>query len=672
MLVGLTMLIGVPCFADQEVFSVQQGMYQTFVLNDKVGLRDINGNELIPAMFTGISPVWNGFCIVQDGNNYGVWSADGRAVLPAEYSGVSLGKYAWVLGDYDQYMLYDPAADEIVSDAYEILYCGDDIPYYTIVDDDQVGLIDRYGNLILPCEYDEIYCTADCIARCVTEEYGTVYYSIRQESFLDGCFVWGTDFSSGRAIVYDEEHGACVINEEGNQVSPYFEDVAFTTFKLGITFAAQTDGEWFIRSLRQPEEIISGPYENEPEHIGKDTYTIRERDGLTVISSAWDSELYIDGISGAVEMDDDNDNTMIFSSGSNDDEYDTKYGYLFDDKHVIPPSYDDGDYFLGDYAFARRDGIWYAVDRQGAEEIRQEYLNVMIDPDFDCYVAEQDGRCYYLNRELAPITIFEPEYWAGYFEEVDTIENPIPNDSGYGTAADFPEVHPEGAAASEAKLAPFRTVGSYVVFGSYEQDNDTGNGKEPIEWLVLDYDAANHRVLLLSRFGLDVKPYNTKYVDITWKKCTLRAWLNGEFINNAFFTDEQGAILTTAVDNSKSQGSGRFEYTNGGNNTQDKIFLLSYAEANKYLGIRWNDNDNMKSRISPTAYAVQAGAWTTDSTKTADDVAAGLWWLRSPGEFQDEAALVYFTGSLGCNGVINDAVCVRPALWINLESDVFQ
>ena len=28
-------------------------------------------------------------------------------------------------------------------------------------------------------------------------------------------------------------------------------------------------------------------------------------------------------------------------------------------------------------------------------------------------------------------------------------------------------------------------VGSTVIFGSYEQDNNTSNGAEPIEWLVM-------------------------------------------------------------------------------------------------------------------------------------------------------------------------------------------
>ena len=63
------------------------------------------------------------------------------------------------------------------------------------------------------------------------------------------------------------------------------------------------------------------------------------------------------------------------------------------------------------------------------------------------------------------------------------------------------------------------TVGSIVRFGDYEQDNDEGNGEEPIEWIVLDVDG--DRALLLSRYALDAQPYNTYTKRITW--CRLLA-----------------------------------------------------------------------------------------------------------------------------------------------------
>lgn len=224
--------------------------------------------------------------------------------------------------------------------------------------------------------------------------------------------------------------------------------------------------------------------------------------------------------------------------------------------------------------------------------------------------------------------------------------------------------------AREEKLSLFRQPGNIVTFGQYEQDADETNGSEAIEWIVLDYDEANHKSLLLSRYGLDAQPYNTELVDITWEQCTLRTWLNGTFLNKAFTAGEQKEILLTNVDNGSSQGYSEYG-ASGGNNTQDKIFLLSCAEANKYFSVTSDDRNNMKSRVAPTAYASEQGAWTSDEYKTADGSAAGWWWLRSPGYSQRIAATVHHDGSLVFSNVDDDSGCVRPAMWINLESEIF-
>ena len=169
-----------------------------------------------------------------------------------------------------------------------------------------------------------------------------------------------------------------------------------------------------------------------------------------------------------------------------------------------------------------------------------------------------------------------------------------------------------------------------MTFGTYPQTAE-GNDSTPIEWLVLARDG--NKALLISRYGLDAQPYNENRTDTTWEKCTLRTWLNGTFLNKAFTAQEQEGILVTNVDNSASQGYSGWG-TSGGNNTRDKVFLLSYAEANKYFGVQhWSVSgaqDNMKSRISPTSYAKKQGAFTDSSYQTTDGKYAGWWWLRSP------------------------------------------
>ena len=219
------------------------------------------------------------------------------------------------------------------------------------------------------------------------------------------------------------------------------------------------------------------------------------------------------------------------------------------------------------------------------------------------------------------------------------------------------------AAARDAKYS----VGNYVTFGHYPQTSG-GNDSTEIEWLVLA--RYGNKALLVSRYGLDAKPYNTEDTNITWEECTLRTWLNDTFLNKAFTTEEQAGILLTNVDNSSGQGYSRWN-TNRGNNTQDKVFLLSYAEANKYLGVTLDDSSNTKSRVAPTAYAIKQGARTSSDNKTGDGTAAGWWWLRSPGSGQNGAAAVRTDGSLSYGFVISGNAVVRPALWIDLESGIF-
>ena len=119
-------------------------------------------------------------------------------------------------------------------------------------------------------------------------------------------------------------------------------------------------------------------------------------------------------------------------------------------------------------------------------------------------------------------------------------------------------------------------VGNYVIFGNYPQTNDV-NDNSPIEWLVLESDGET--ALLISRYALDCKPYNERYEATTWETCTLRSWLNSEFFNKAFSTEEKQYILQSDVSADKNPKYS----TNPGNATKDNVFLLSIVEANKYF-----------------------------------------------------------------------------------------
>lgn len=231
-----------------------------------------------------------------------------------------------------------------------------------------------------------------------------------------------------------------------------------------------------------------------------------------------------------------------------------------------------------------------------------------------------------------------------------------------------------GAVESTAtkKVSRFASVavGDVITFGTYEQDNNLDNGPEPIEWMVLDVQ--DGKALLLSKYGLDARPYNSDDTAITWEKCYLRSWLNSDFLNKAFNAEEQSAILTTLVDNSAGQGYSKWN-SDGGNNTEDKVFLLSCAEANRFFNVKsWSDGYeiNIQSRVAPTEYAIANWANKTNTELTAEGREAGHWFLRSPGAGQDRVAYVYEDGTLSHTNVYSVGSSVRPALWLDLNSGI--
>ena len=210
------------------------------------------------------------------------------------------------------------------------------------------------------------------------------------------------------------------------------------------------------------------------------------------------------------------------------------------------------------------------------------------------------------------------------------------------------------ADADEKTVTAYKTVGNIVTFGTYEQDNRAVNGKEDIKWIVLANEGS--KSLLISRDSLDVQPYNTEDEAVTWETCTLRSWLNNTFLNEAFSTQEQKAILTTNVDNSKNQGSSG--WSGSGNNTEDKVFLLSYAEAKDYF-----DSDSERT-CKPTSYAK-----TRTNLVYTDHNGNRSWWLRSLDSSPTYASFVNYDGRLGVITKVNfEAPAVRPALWVDLDA----
>ena len=118
---------------------------------------------------------------------------------------------------------------------------------------------------------------------------------------------------------------------------------------------------------------------------------------------------------------------------------------------------------------------------------------------------------------------------------------------------------------------PEYKIGEAIEFGNYPQDKD--GTEKPIEWIVMKNEG--NQVLLLSKYVLDAKPYYEEVEEVTWETSDIRQWLNNEFYTTAFNKAEKAKIQTSLIKNEDNSENG----TSGGNDTEDKVFLLSEKEA---------------------------------------------------------------------------------------------
>lgn len=174
---------------------------------------------------------------------------------------------------------------------------------------------------------------------------------------------------------------------------------------------------------------------------------------------------------------------------------------------------------------------------------------------------------------------------------------------------------------------------------------------EPIKWRVIKCE--NGEALLLSDIVLDKQKYNKRLKKVTWEKSTLRKWLNKKFMNRAFSSSEQEAIRTTKVINEDNY----YYKTDGGNDTLDKIYLLSLSETDEA-----KETEEAKEYGFTDSYGM-----TIKYSNYADLDDYQYWWLRTPGEKNISAAAVDMSGkAYGGGGESDMELGIRPVLHLNL------
>ena len=213
-------------------------------------------------------------------------------------------------------------------------------------------------------------------------------------------------------------------------------------------------------------------------------------------------------------------------------------------------------------------------------------------------------------------------------------------------------------------------AGDEFEFGSYEIDGNLKNGYEPIKWKVLSKNDDN--IFVISKFGLDILPYNKDYIEVTWENCTLRKWLNNKFYNAAFNESERNLIKEMAITNENNSIYG----TNGGNVTTDKIIILSQQDlVNASYGFSTSyDEYDINRRCPATDYAFNSGLWVFDTYTNSEGTGSCFWWTRTPGNRNDYVTYVhdfgcmYSDGNTYDTGYVHCSHGIRPAMFIKLDN----
>jgi hypothetical protein len=219
----------------------------------------------------------------------------------------------------------------------------------------------------------------------------------------------------------------------------------------------------------------------------------------------------------------------------------------------------------------------------------------------------------------------------------------------YETGEDEDELEALPGAEATAPPTVNYEEGNIVEFGGYE-------------WRVLA--VRDGKALLLSEYVLESRNYNDEKTNMTWESCTLRAYLNGAFFDS-FSADERAQIADTLNSNKNNQwyyeqNAQKAGAPIGGNDTTDKIFLLSLEEGVQYFG-----DSGQLANMPSDAPTVIDDAYNELRIARSLSGSVSLWYLRSPGAASERAACVNNSGQIDVFGgdyFLSDKG-VRPALW---------
>lgn len=173
-------------------------------------------------------------------------------------------------------------------------------------------------------------------------------------------------------------------------------------------------------------------------------------------------------------------------------------------------------------------------------------------------------------------------------------------------------------------------VGDEIKFGKFEQNNEPDTGREDIVWIVAEKNGT--KLTLISKYCLASMSYHTAQKEVTWAECSLRKWLNEDFINASFSEPEKKIVMNV------KHGE-----------IFDSAYILDEATFERYT------KESFWGETSLTEFAKGQGD-------------THYMWLRSD-EKSQAAPRGTLSGELVTDGdpIVNQLLAVRPVINIDLS-----
>ncbi|MEG2017378.1 MAG: WG repeat-containing protein [Clostridium sp.] len=261
-----------------EYIRIYTGGCIGFGENNKYGVMDKLGNEIIPAQYDEIYELYDVF-IVTEGARYGVYHKEGNQVFPVEYIDYSpINKDRIALQDNtEKYAIYDfkgkaitghdydkivsrnssnmvqaskedkwgymtPDGKVIIDFQYEYISLTEDPHYALITQDKKQGLLSSTGELLIEPKYTEISLTFDEEKNLKKDIYMVSFHGENQ--IIDGAGEVVTDnlpsgflyYMDDKILTYDKDNNYLILDTKGNEI------VTISNFVYEQKYGIDNDG----------------------------------------------------------------------------------------------------------------------------------------------------------------------------------------------------------------------------------------------------------------------------------------------------------------------------------------------------------------------------------------------------------------------------------------------